>query len=281
MRAFISLMSLASPRSLGSLLSVSLLSVSLLSAAVMGSLVGCGGVERARGASPAEELYLQGVDALKDQDYLTATERFRVVKTKHVYTSYAALAELKLADVQFEQGRYIEAISLYELFIQGRPNHKEVPYAAWRVAEGYVKQRPSDSLIMPPAHERDRGPTRDALRALKSYLERFPQGEHVKEARRYQRECRATLAAYELYVARFYRRQDNTQAAIGRYEVVVSAFEDVPELWREGAEELLALYQAESQPEAAEKLKARLQAPTSVDAVKPAPSAEEPSSDKK
>jgi outer membrane protein assembly factor BamD len=222
--------------------------------------VGCGGVERARGASPAEELYLQGVDALNDQDFLTATERFRVVKTKHVYTRYAALAELKLADVQFEQGRYLEAISLYELFMQGRPNHQKVPYAAWRVAEGYVKQRPSDFILNPPAHERDRGPSRDALRALNNYLERFPQGEHTKEAQEYRAACRTTLAEYELYVARFYRSREKLKASEGRYQALLNAFEDVPKLWREGAEELIALYQDSQRGEEAQALKARLKA---------------------
>jgi len=223
-------------------------------------LAACGGLERQRGATPAEELYLQGMDALTDEDFLSATERFRSVKTKFVYTRFAALAELRLADVQFDQGRYIEAIGLYKAFIQGRPNHREVPYASWRVAESYFKQRPSDFFLMPPSHERDRGPTRDALRALSRYLERFPEGEHVKQARAAQAKCRQTLAEYELYVARFYRSQGSFNAAEGRYVVIVKAFEDVPELWREGADELLAIYQEQGKESEAEALSERIKA---------------------
>jgi len=225
----------------------------------LSALTGCGGVERKRGSSPAEELYLQGIDAQKDEDYLSATERFRNVKTKFVYTRYAALAELRLADVQFDQGRFVEAISLYQAFIQGRPNHRELPYATWRVAESYVKQRPSDFFLTPPSHERDRGPTRDALRAIGNYLSRFPDGAYVKEAKAYQVACRTTLAEYELYVARFYRAQGSLKASEGRYLVVVKAFEDVPELWREGAEELIALYQKQEKKDEASALTERLE----------------------
>ena len=224
-----------------------------------GVLTACGGVERKRGGSPAEELYLQGVDALSDEDFLSATERFRSVKTKYVYTRFAALAELRLADVQYDQGRFSEAISLYQSFIQGRPNHREVPYASWRVAESYFKQRPSDFFLMPPSHERDRGPTRDALRALGRYLDRFPKGEHAPQAKEYQSACRKTLAEYELYVARFYRAQGSWVAAQGRYEVIVKAFEDVPELWRAGAEELIAVYREQEKVKEAEALSARLE----------------------
>lgn len=223
------------------------------------TLSACGGVERKRGESPAEELYLKGVDAQADEDFLTATELFRSVKTKFVYTRFAALAELRLADVQFDQGRFVEAISLYQSFIQGRPNHREVSYATWRVAESYFKQRPSDFFLMPPSHERDRGPTRDALRALAHYLSRFPEGEHVKEAKRYQTACRTTLAEYELYVARFYRSQGSISAAEGRYKVIIKAFEDVPALWRESAEELLAIYRRQDKREEASALNARLE----------------------
>lgn len=222
-------------------------------------LTACGSVERTRGSTPAEELYLQGIEALKDEDFLSATERFRTVKTKFVYTQYAALAEVRLADVQYDQGRFVEAISLYQSFVQGRPNHREVPYATWRIAESYFKQRPSDFFLMPPSHERDRGPTRDALRALTRYLEQYPQGAYVKKAQRYQAKCRKTLAEYELYVARFYRSQGSLIAAESRYQVVIKAFEDVPNLWREGAEELIAIYQDQEKDKEASDLKIRLE----------------------
>ena len=65
--------------------------------------VGCGGPSRPQGESPAEELYLQGMDALADEDFLTASDRFRAVKTKFVYTRFAALAELRLADALIAQ----------------------------------------------------------------------------------------------------------------------------------------------------------------------------------
>ena len=216
------------------LLTISALSVSLLSA--------CGSSSTRASSSPAEALYNEGLDALDDEDFLVATERFQTVKTKFVYTQFAALSELRLGDVQFKQGRYIEAVDLYRLFVQTRPNHIEIPYAYWKIANAYYKQRPSDFALLPPSYERDRGPTLEALRALSVYLERYPEHGHVKEAKKYKQECRESIAAYELYVARFYRDQEKWVAAQGRYEKLYHTFKDVKSLWREGARELITVY---------------------------------------
>ena len=41
--------------------------------------------------------------------------------------------------------------------------------------------------------------------------------------------------------------------------MIVKAFEDVPELWRAGAEELIAVYQEQEKAEEAKALSARLE----------------------
>lgn len=219
---------------------------------------GCGGQPQRQGKSKAEAIYLQGMDALSDEDYLTATDRFRAVKTKYLFSPYAALSELRLGDTAFAQTRYYEAIETFRLFIQSRPNHAEVPYAYWKIGAAYAAQRPSDFFLLPPAHERDRGPTKDALRALQNYLDRYPEHKRAKEAQTLVKLCRQELGEYELYVARFYRHGQKWEAARGRYEILIERFKDQDELWRAGAEELVEIYQHLDLTQKATQLKTQL-----------------------
>ena len=218
----------------------------------------CGGQVEIKAKSEAEGVYLQGVYALKDEDYLTATERFRTVKTKYLFSPFASLAELRLGDTAYAQVRYYEAIETFRLFIQSRPNHAEVPYAYWKIASAYNAQRPSNFFLLPPTHERDRGPTKDALRALQDFIERYPKHKKNEEAQKLVKACRLELGEYELYVARFYTHAQKWQAARGRYEVLMERFKDQPELWRQGAEELVKVYLALKLNEQAQKLKDQL-----------------------
>ncbi len=107
------------------------------------------------------------------------------------------------------------------MFMQGRPNHREVPYAMWRIGEANYEQIPSDFVLFPPAHEKDQAATKDALRAYERYARRFPKHDKIKSAQKRISECRGALADHEMYVARFYLRQDRPVSARGRLEGLV------------------------------------------------------------
>ena len=206
------------------------------------TMLACGSQPKRKVKTVAEAMYLQGVDALEDEDFLTAAERFRTVKTKYLFSPFAALAELRLGDTAFAQGHNYEAIETYRMFIQTRPQHAEVPNAYWKISLAYAADRPSKIFLLPPTFERDRSPTKDALRALQNYLKRYPKHKEADRARKLVAECRQDLAAYELYVARFYRDREKWKAARGRYEQLVTQYKDTQDLWREGAEELIEVY---------------------------------------
>ena len=219
--------------------------LSMLAAGLVLPLAGC---PQARTdstyADTARYRYEQGMEALEDENYLEAVKHFTFVKSKFAYSKYAALSELRIADSFFAQEKFIEAIDAYRLFMRGRPNHREVPYAMWRIAEANFEQIPSDFVLFPPAHEKDQGATREAISAYQQYVERFPGDRHVPEAQRRILEGRRALADYELYVARFYLRDDRNVSARGRLETVVEQFGDVKDRWAEGAWMLVKVYDA-------------------------------------
>ena len=210
---------------------------------------GCGSTPKKKYSSKAEEIYDQGLIALKAEDFLAADQFFQAVKVKFAYSSYAPLAELRLGDLLHVQGRYVEAIGTYQFFIKSRPNHQDVPYAYWRIGESYFKQIPSDFFILPPSHERDQGSTRDALRALQIYATRYSQHKYAKEAKKHILFCRRRLAAHELYVAQFYTRLGQDQAAQGRYEHLYQNFKDTPSYWKQARDALKKIYTKQGKTE--------------------------------
>lgn len=202
------------------------------------------------GAGPADRSYAgtaryryeQGVEALADDDFIEAIKHFTFVKNKFAYSKYAALAEMGMANTYFAENKYLLAVDSYRTFIQGRPNHREVPFAMWRIGESYFEQRPSGFFLFPPPYEKDMAATKDALRSLSQYVERFPRHEKIKQAKSRIADCRRALASYELYVAGFYLRQDRPMSARGRLEVLVKDFRDVADLWSDAAYRLIEVY---------------------------------------
>jgi outer membrane protein assembly factor BamD len=190
----------------------------------------------------ARAAFDEAMEAFEDEDYLEAVKRLTTVKNKYAYSRWAALAELRIADAYYEQDKWIEAIDAYRTFAQSRPNHPEVPYALYRVGRSYYEQMPSDFFILPPVHERDPAATKDTLRALETFVERYPENENAADARERIRTCRQLLADQEMYVARFYLHQERPVSARGRLERVVADYPDLEDRWAEAALLLVRVY---------------------------------------
>ncbi|MEE2757642.1 MAG: outer membrane protein assembly factor BamD [Myxococcota bacterium] len=209
----------------------------------LSSITACGGGPKpSTYADHARYAYEQGLEALNDANYLEATEFFSSVKTKYPYSQYAALAEVRIGDTYFEQDQFVEAVGAYRTFIRRRPNHAEVGYAMWRIGESFFEQRPSEFFLLPPGYERDRSTTKDAVRAYRAFLLKFPKHKSALAASKKLKTCRENLADFELYVAGFYLRNERIRSAMGRLEDVVLNFDDVPSRWRKASLLLLDAY---------------------------------------
>ena len=112
-------------------------------------------------------------------------------------------SEVRIADCQFERGRYVESIDSYQNFVRLHPTHEKVPYALYRVGMAYHEQIPSNFFLLPPSHEKDQGAVRDAARARGDYVSRFPEDEHAEDAKKMLKDARERLMAHERYVADF------------------------------------------------------------------------------
>ncbi|MGB8329887.1 MAG: outer membrane protein assembly factor BamD [Polyangiales bacterium] len=157
-------------------------------------------------------------------DCLSAEPMFREVRQEFPYSRFAALAELRIGDCQFQNEAYPEAIQTYRQFVRIRPSHKEIPYARFRIAEAYYNQIPGGWFMTPPPEERDQSAARDALIQLRRFVVDYPDDPRVPKANELMEKCMSLLAAHELYVARFYLKRDAYRGVISRLRGLIASY---------------------------------------------------------
>ena len=148
----------------------------------------------------------------------------REVKRKFSYSKYAKMAELRLADADFEQEKYAEAIREYRDFIRAhRSDDDDVAYARSRIAEAQYKEIP-DSFLLPATEERDQATALDAYKELRGFLHDYPNAKETDKVRALLTDVTSRLVAHELFVARFYLAKSNYEAAVARIQYALRNF---------------------------------------------------------
>jgi outer membrane protein assembly factor BamD len=174
-----------------------------------------------------EENWKRAEQEYADENYAVAQKFYAYIKSKFPYSAFAVKAELKLGDCFFARQRYLEAIDAYQNFIRLHPTHKDVGYATYRTGAAHFEQIPSDWFLVPPSFEKDQAPVREAERALRAYVDRFPSDANWKDGDKLLKDVRRRMVQHERYVADFYRRLEKMRAYVGRLEVIRSQYADV------------------------------------------------------
>ncbi|HWV38658.1 MAG TPA: outer membrane protein assembly factor BamD [Vulgatibacter sp.] len=195
-------------------------------ASLIVSTAGCAAkrVGEATYAESAQEAYEIALEDLEDQNYEQAILGFEQVRTKYPYSSYAALAELRIADADFGRGRWLEAIDSYQAFVKFHPTHEQLDWAWFRIGMSHYKAIPSDFFIFPSPAERDQTEVRAARTALSDFLSRYPNSEHAPQAKEALAEVVGLLARHELEVGKFYAHRERWTGAAWRFERVLHDF---------------------------------------------------------
>jgi outer membrane protein assembly factor BamD len=171
-----------------------------------------------------EANYQAGLDEMKSDNPVEALKFFEYVRTKYPFSKYAALSELRLADLKFKQERWVEAADAYQQFVTLHPSHEEVDYAEFRVGVSYLRDAPSDFRLFPPAHEKDQRQIEKAAQTLRAFVASRPQSKHAPEAKRLLADAEGRLAAHEWYVGEYYWKRERWAGAAGRYERLVEKY---------------------------------------------------------
>ncbi len=173
----------------------------------------------------ARAAYQKALEAYLNHDWEGATALFEEVKRDYAQSHYARLAELRLADIDFEQEKLPEAIAAYKGFIQAHRHDPGMAYASYRMCKALFLQV-GDSLLLPPQEERDQGAALDAWKELRRFKREYPETKWDADVKYMLESVTGRLARHELYVARFYLARDNFGATVARVQYMLGTYEN-------------------------------------------------------
>jgi len=156
-------------------------------------------------STAAEEEYAAATQMLESHDYADAQKLLERVRTKYPYSKFAALSELRLADLKFSQSKFLEAAEAYATFVKLHPTSPEVDYAAFRSAESRWNEAPTDFFFFPPVCERDLTQVSQAADSLSQFLQKYPESKYVPQAKEVLAKAQGVLVARDWYVFEFYK----------------------------------------------------------------------------
>ncbi|HRI69978.1 MAG TPA: outer membrane protein assembly factor BamD [Polyangium sp.] len=171
----------------------------------------------------ARDAYQEAMRSYHSKAWDDARALLQEVRKLFPYSRYATLAELRLADLNFEQEKYADAVSAYREFIQNHRMDKDVEYARYRIAKSLFRDI-DETFLLPPAEERDQATAAEAYRELENVLRDNPRSRYSDDLKKMIVTVKGRLVRHELYVARFYLRQDRFAATIARIDNALKKF---------------------------------------------------------
>jgi outer membrane protein assembly factor BamD len=179
------------------------------------ALAGCAGK---RPIPPAETLWSEANQALDDEAWEVAIERYKALLDQHPFDAHAEEAELRIARAYYLAERFPEAIAAFENFERMHPTSKNLAEVEYHRGMSYALQQGTA--------DRDQRFARSALTSFRNVIDRFPGTPWATRAELRIRECREALARHEGLVAEFYLGRHSLRAAEARLAMLLKEYPD-------------------------------------------------------
>ena len=184
------------------------------------SSLGIGGNKKTKLAyieRPAEQIYNQGFKRIEKNDWDRAKLFFQEVERQHPFSKWARRAMLMQAYANYRSTDYEDSIVSAQRFIGLHPGSDSTPYAYYLIAMNYYDQIYDVG--------RDQETTVNAEAALQQVVRRYPNSDYARDARLKLELTHDHLAGKEMTIGRYYLKENQHLAAIGRFKNVVKNYE--------------------------------------------------------
>jgi outer membrane protein assembly factor BamD len=166
---------------------------------------------------PVELLFSVGASELDRHQWNEAVNYFNEVQRQHPYSEWSRRAILMTAYAHYEANNYAQAIADADVFIALYPGNAATDYAYYLKAVCYFEQIVDVN--------RDQASTEQAQVALREVIKRYSNTEYAADARLKLDMVSDQLAGKEMTIGRYYLRNGDPIAAIGRFRTVVDRFD--------------------------------------------------------
>jgi outer membrane protein assembly factor BamD len=167
---------------------------------------------------PDKFLFERGTEQLNRKHWLTAREYFRQLVDSYPQSRYRAEAKLGIGDTyvgEHSAESFVLAANEFREFLTFYPTHERAGYAQFKLGMTYFYQMHSP--------ERDQSETRDAIKELTVFVERYPKDKLIDDGRARLREARDRLSQSEYRVGYFYWRSRWWPGAIDRFKAILAS----------------------------------------------------------
>jgi outer membrane protein assembly factor BamD len=187
-------------------------------AACAGSIFGGGDSGPSIETAPPDVLYKDANTQLDKGNFTKSAEKFEEVDRQHPYSKEARESILMAAVAYQKAGKGPEAVAAARRYLTIHPGTKEAALAQHIIASTYY-ERINDA-------GRDQADTKKAIVELETLINRYPDSRYAEDAKKRMRLARDVLAASEMTVGRWYQKRANYLAAINRFKVVVTDYQN-------------------------------------------------------
>lgn len=194
----------------------------MLIVAVALAVTGCSGRGKEKqevsleGRSP-EAIFQSAEALLSKRKAEKAAVRFSEVERLYPYSDWAKRSVIMVAFAYHEADLYDESRSAAQRYLDFYPADEDAAYAQYLIALSYYDQIDNVS--------RDQGTTFQALQALRTTVERYPDSEYATSALLKFDLALDHLAGKEMEIGRYYLKRGHYTAAINRFRIVVEDFQ--------------------------------------------------------
>lgn len=166
---------------------------------------------------PAELIYNQALDKMDRNDWSDAKLLFQEVERQHPFSKWARRSMLMSAYASYRSADHDESVAMAQRFVGLHPGSESAPYAYYLMAINYYDQIYDVG--------RDQATTIAAEASLQQVVRRYPDSDYARDARLKLELTHDHLAGKEMSIGRYYLKQNQHLAAIGRFKAVVSEYE--------------------------------------------------------
>lgn len=167
---------------------------------------------------PAGTLYNTGLAYMNAGKMKDAINSFNEVDRQHPYSEWARKSLIMSAYASYKSGNYDDTKQTANRYLTLYPGSEDAAYAQYLIAQSDYRNVPDVT--------RDQKSTEKAMEGMREIVERFPESEYADDARRKVIQARDQLAGKEMQVGRYYLERREYIAAVNRFKIVVTEYQD-------------------------------------------------------
>lgn len=161
-------------------------------------------------------LFERATESIKERKWFTSREYYRRLVDSYPQSVHREDAKLGIGDTYIGENTIesnILAINEFREFLTFFPVSRRADYAQYRIALAYSRQ-----MLGP---QRDQTATRDTIREVELFLQRYPDSAYKDDVLKLERESRDRLSQSEYEIGYFYARFNVCVGAVDRFRGIL------------------------------------------------------------